>query len=152
MSELTQKALTFLIRRDGESSTKVELYPAEAWAGRPGAEPGRFRVRVNRVWDQAAGKWTFRTMDSVLQLLRELSTAALGGGETEEPKPPRLPKGSRIRVPTGEIVGGEALYEWTFTSSEPFQGVDGGWWVFVVGKQEPSAIISDSLETSCDEF
>jgi hypothetical protein len=133
MSKLTQKALTFLIRKDAGSSTKVEVYPAELWTGRPGAERGRYRVRVDRVWDSASGHWTFRDYDGVLDLLRELSLSVLDGTPPARQSRPALPRGSRVRVPCGRDAAGNTLYMRTMTTTPPFMAIDGHWYSFVVG-------------------
>ncbi|GAB6175955.1 hypothetical protein JCM16814_08460 [Desulfobaculum senezii] len=139
MPKIAHKALTFLLRKNANSSTKVEIYPAELWEGRAGAEPGLFRVRVDRVWDHATGKWTFRDLDGVLSLLRELSITALDGEQPTKEAPPDLPRGSRVRIPSGQDEFGNPLYTRTMTTTPPFLAIDGHWYSFVIGSEFTSA-------------
>lgn len=109
-----------------------ELYPAEQWPDRAGAEADRFRLRVNRVWHMPGGqKFAFLTLAEACAVL------------TGEPGPapaasrPYLPRGSVVRV----LVGG--LWQRVHTRTGPFQGPDGRWRVFVTLFDEEPFLVSD---------
>ena len=51
---------------------------------------------------------------------------------------PDLPKGTSVSVENGRVTpDGLWLRDRTFTATEPFQGVDGQWRVFLLGRGEP---------------
>lgn len=102
----------------------AELFPAELFAGRPGATPGRYRVRIDRAWHAPGGeKYVFVTLQEAFAVL-----AGLAGVATAEPAPD-LPVGSYVRAPS-RVIAGAKLYTLTHTIRPPFQGADGRWRVF----------------------
>ncbi|GAB6037651.1 hypothetical protein JCM15519_38560 [Fundidesulfovibrio butyratiphilus] len=101
----------------------AELFPAELFAGRPGATPGRYRVRIDRAWYAPGEKYVFVTLQEAFAVL-----AGLAGVAPSEPAP-KIPVGSWVRVPS-RVIAGAKLYTRTHTIRPPFQGVDGRWRVF----------------------
>ena len=134
-----------IILEESRRRVSVELFPAGLF---PGGEhlDGQYRARVGRRWLRLSGqRYVFWTWPEVLAWL---ACSAGGGPELPSvPAPvsaaettpcPDLPKGSRVEAETGRVTPeGMRLTEKTFTMTEPFQGVDGQWRVFLVGRGEP---------------
>jgi len=115
-----------------------ELYPAELFPGGQGLSD-RYRVRLNRVWHRPGGmRYALLPLDEALPVS--------GWGHGPNASRPDLSRGCRVRVPIGRsgLGEGDRLHESTVTMTDPFQGPDGRWRVFVVGKREP--ILVDDLE------
>jgi len=137
-----RKIRAFCVKTDTKT-IKIELYPAEQWSGRPGAEPGRFRLKVGRSWETGNGKYTFYTMSAVhacvgrmlqecVQLEMEITS-----GNTCAPVQP-MAKHTLVEAP--DNLHGLSYSVRTMTKS--FQGVDGEWYVFVMGKDDPVPVSS----------
>jgi len=108
-----------------------ELFPAALFPGGQGLA-GRYRIRIDRAWYMPGGlKYAYLPLSEAL--------AVAGWGRTHELPPPDLPRGSRVLVPTGRsgLGEGDRVVEATVTATEPFQGPDGRWRVFVVGMRTP---------------
>lgn len=102
--------------------TKIELARAELHGG----PNGRFRVRVDRRWyDAADGRHLYLCRDDVAALAAELAI----DGELEAIYPPDMPVKSRVRVPRG--IPGASPYWMGYTAGEPIRADDGCWWVAV---------------------
>ena len=113
-----------------------ELFPAEMFPG--GAElPGCYRVRLNRAWYAPGGlKYVFLPLADAL---------AVAGWPRQDAPRPALTRGCRVRVPNGHVTPeGVAMYDLTVVATDPIQGPDGRWRVFVVGRREP--VLIDDLE------
>jgi hypothetical protein len=123
----------------------VELFPAPLFPGGE-AHEGAYRVRVDRAWLRPNGqRYAFLTRSDVLAALwrianpkdQELPEADAASSPADSPRPD-LPQGSRIRIENGHIrPNGMRMHDKTFTRTDPFQGPDGAWRVFVVGRREP---------------
>ena len=133
MSEKRQKSASVLLKFPGKPSVKVELFPAEAWAGKlEGARPGLYRLRV-------AGAW----LDGLFSEAEGFATLPTLAGRLAQAAqdPPALPRGSRVAVPTGRILeDGRPTFNVTFTTSPPFRGHDGRYRVFVIGSDAPELV------------
>lgn len=127
-----------------ESTNKrvaVELFPASLF---PGGEQcdGQYRVRIGRRWLRSTGqRYLFLSYAAVFGWListcEKLSSSGASSPCLETPRPD-LPKGSSVLVENGHVTSeGVRLRDRTFTMTEPFQGVDGQWRVFLVGHPEP---------------
>jgi len=124
----------------------VELFPAALF---PGGEQcdGQYRVRIARRWLQSTGqRYLFLSYAEVFGWLISMGEAHAPSGA---PSPclatprPDLPKGSPVMVENGHVTPeGVRLRDRTFTMTEPFQGVDGQWRVFLVGRREPVCVKS----------
>lgn len=111
-----------------------ELYPASLFPGGAGLDD-LYRVRVDRVWYAPGGeKYAFFQLADAL---------AVAGWPRREEARPNLAKGSRRRLSLG-TVDGEPLYESVVCMTDPFQGPDGRWRVFLVSRREP--VLCDGLE------
>lgn len=133
MSEKRQKSASILLKFSGKASVKVELFPAEAWAGKlAGARPGLYRLRVSGAWVDG--------LFSEAEACAALPTLA-GRVAQDQEAPPMLPKGSRVGAPTGRTLpDGRPTFDVTFTDTPPFRGYDGRYRVFVCGRAEPELV------------
>lgn len=138
-----------IILEEGRRRVAVELFPAKLFPGGERYE-NHYRARVGRRWLQLSGqRYVFWSRSEILVWL----ACAAGGAQGTAPAPeaaatpapcPILPKGSRVDVETGRVTpDGVRLREKTFTLTDPFQGPDGQWRVFVVGRREP--VLVDAL-------
>ncbi|MBU1002773.1 MAG: hypothetical protein KKE73_09645 [Proteobacteria bacterium] len=116
---------TIMLKNDGRTAIKIELFCASSWPGSSGARRGLVRLRVDRRWFQAGTKYTFFNADGVALLMG----AILAGKGLELAQAPDLPRGSRVRVPNGNAVAGQPLYDKTRTVADPIMGIDGRWYV-----------------------
>lgn len=145
-----QKAATVCVKYSAGNGVKVELFPAECWPGqfaRAADAAGLFRLRVNRSWVMERGKWTWYTLQDALSWVATQTAAGLGVGDAPrrdrpEGHAPRIPRGFRLRAPTGRRYDdgtpeGAPMYSKTTTLTVPFLGHDGRAWVFVVGQERP---------------
>jgi hypothetical protein len=111
-----------LLKKEGKTKSKIELFfPLEMGE--------RYRVRVNGRWHQPGrdSHVSPREVDDLIAAeLGEITRAP-----APEPKPD-IRKHTSVRVANGKTVGGERLYDVTRTSTDPFQGYDGRWYVGVI--------------------
>jgi hypothetical protein len=121
-----------LLRNEGKTDVKIELFFAESWPQAAGAGPGLYRLRIDGQWFiQGGEKYTFLAQDGVARLLAsELFAGAdpqcLVEGVAD------LPAGTPVRVPTGEHLQGSPLYNLSRTATPTIQGIDGRWYVGVI--------------------
>lgn len=128
MAEQRTKSHRISLKFFGKAPVKLELFPSDGWAA-DNAPAGLFRVRVAGAWHCAEGeRLTFVTLDQAFALARALAGCEAAGGD----QAPALAPGQRVRVPTS---GG--WHEKTFVKAGPFQGADGRWRVYVVGRADP---------------
>jgi hypothetical protein len=128
MADKRQPAYRIAIRGP-EGRRVAELYPATLF---PGGEElaDRYRVRVDRVWIAPEGvKYLFLPLSDAL---------TIAGWPREDAPRPELRRGDRRRLLLGRADDGTALYEAVVTMTDPFQGPDGRWRVFLVGRREPA--------------
>jgi hypothetical protein len=104
---------------------KLELSPAEKYGG----EEGLYRVRIGRRWiDTPEGKPLFFDRARLADLI-----AAHAFGEAVSVLPggaPDLPRNTRVTVKFWHR--GEPMLEGVFTSSPPWRGFDGRFYVWVM--------------------
>lgn len=132
MAEKRQKTISLLLKNEGKTAVKIELFDAQEWAGLSGAGPGLYRVRVNGKWYCLQGKqYTFLTLDGVSKLFGHEISIAMGSNSHSE-EMPVVPVGASVRVPNGRHCGSKTLFDVTRTSTEPLQGIDGRWYVGVI--------------------
>lgn len=113
----------------------AELYPAALFPGGEGLAD-RYRVRVDRVWYAPEGlKYAFLPLSEAL---------AVAGWPHEDAPRPELRRGDRRRLLLGRADDGTALYEAAVALTDPWQGPDGRWRVFLVGRPLPALV--DDLE------
>ena len=111
-----------------------ELYPASLFPGGAGLDD-LYRVRVDRVWYAPGGeKYAFLPLADAL---------AVAGWPRQEEARPALEKGCRRRLLLG-TVDDEPIYESVVCMTDPIQGPDGRWRVFLVGRREP--VLVNDLE------
>ncbi|WP_027178216.1 hypothetical protein [Maridesulfovibrio bastinii] len=101
---------------------KIEIFPAEQW-DKPGAKEGLFRLRIDRIWYCKDNKYTFLTPSQIGEVVME----QLGLVEPKTEPKPQLKRRQRVSV--------QGLNSWTMgiTGSDPIQGVDGRWRIWVSG-------------------
>ncbi|KAF5043977.1 hypothetical protein DSECCO2_496700 [anaerobic digester metagenome] len=137
-----------IIIEESRRRVAVELFPARMFPGGEGLDD-QFRARVGRRWLRPGGRrYVFWTKADILAWLFWLADGRPPLSPTPVPAPcadpspaPELPKGSPVAVANGRISPeGAALRDKTFTMTEPFQGVDGRWRVFLVGRREPALV------------
>lgn len=105
--------------------TKLELSPAELHGG----EEGLFRVRVKRRWlDSPEGKPLFFDKVRLAELIAGYVFA--DAVATLPETAPDIPRGSRVSVKFWHE--GNPHSEGIFTSTPPFRGFDGRFYVFVM--------------------
>ncbi|UJX43054.1 hypothetical protein K9F62_10405 [Desulfovibrio sp. JY] len=127
------------------SRVAIELFPARLF---PGGErlDGQYRVRVGRSWWRSANqKYVFLTYAELFVLLMEMSEKLSGVPAQRQDDPrPDVGRGDRRRLLLGRGDDGAALYEAVVVMTDPMQGLDGRWQVFLVGRREP--VLVDDLE------
>ena len=120
------------------SRVAIELFPARLF---PGGErlDGRYRVRVGRSWWRSAEeKYIFLTYAELFVLLVQMSEKLSGASAMRQEEPrPQLQRGDRRRLLLGQADDGTMLHESVMAMTDPFQGPDGRWRVFLVGRSEP---------------
>ena len=111
-----------------------ELYPANLFP--VGQDlPDRYRVRIDRAWYAPEGvKYVFLSLSDAL---------VVAGWPREAAPRPRLGRGDRRRLLLGQADDGTAVYEAVVVMTDPIQGPDGRWRVFLVGRREP--VLCDDL-------
>lgn len=132
-----------------ESSTSrvvVELFPARLFPCDKQLD-GQYRLRVGRRWLRSAGqRYVFLSYAEAFGWLASMSeTSTPSGGSAPRQKEPRpdLERGCRRRLLLGRAEpDGKPLYEAVVAMTDPFQGPDGRWRVYLVGRREP-VLISD---------
>lgn len=131
MAEQRKKSASVLLQIPGKTDGACfELFAAEQWQSH-GGTPGAFRVRKAGKWVSNGHKYTFFTPDAVAALLGQDLATAFGLSNTAS-EPPVIPRGCRVRVPNGNVVAGQRMFDVTFTSAPPFQSIDGRWYVHVL--------------------
>ncbi|MHC1792035.1 hypothetical protein [Solidesulfovibrio sp.] len=112
-----------------------ELYPANLFPGGEGLDD-LYRVRIDRAWHAPAGvKYAFLPLADAL---------AVAGWPREAAPRPRLGRGDRRRLLLGRADDGTTLYEAVVVMTDPIQGPDGRWRVFLVGRRAP--VLCDDLQ------
>ncbi len=134
MAEIRQPIYRIAIK--GPQGRRVaELYPAALFPGGEGLAD-RYRVRVDRVWHAPEGlKYAFLPLAEAL---------AVAGWPHEDAPRPELRRGDRRRLLLGRADDGAGVYEAVVAMTDPWQGPDGRWRVFLVGRREP--VLVDDLE------
>lgn len=134
-----------IILEESRRRVAVELFPAGLFPGGDGLD-GQYRARVGRRWLRPGGKrYVFWTKPQVLAWLAWVADGRPDLSPAREPIPvaasaprPDLPRGTSVSVENGRVTPeGLRLRDRTFTMTEPFQGVDGQWRVFLLGRGEP---------------
>lgn len=118
-----QKIAHVLCHKDGEDAgPKLEVFPSEQW-NRPGAKPGYYRLRKDRLWVMEPAKYTFMPPSRVGEIVVE----SLALVEPEPDNRPNMKVRQRVTVlgPNGWTMG--------MTGSDPIQGMDGRWRIWVRG-------------------
>lgn len=134
MAEKRQPAYRIAIRGP-EGRRVAELYPALLFPGGAGL-PDRYRVRIDRVWYASDGlKYAFVPLTEAL---------VLAGWPRQDDPRPDIQRGDRRRLLLGRDNDGMALYEAVVAMTDPWQGPDGRWRVFVVGRRQP--VLVENLE------
>lgn len=145
-----------IIIEESRRRVSVELFPASLF---PGGErlDGHYRARVGRRWLRPGGhRYQFWTKPEILAWLWWLadgrpdltppSESAPVAAPATEPRPD-LERGCRRRLLMGRAEpDGTPLYEAVVAMTDPFQGPDGRWWVFLVGRRVP--VLTSSLTTA----
>lgn len=134
MAEKRQPVYRIAIK--GPQGRRVaELYPAALFPGGEGLAD-RYRVRVDRVWYAPEGlKYAFLPLAEAL---------AVAGWPLEDAPRPELRRGDRRRLLLGRADDGVGVYEAVVAMTDPWQGPDGRWRVFLVGRPLPALV--DDLE------
>lgn len=115
---------SFSVRMSTGRRLRIELAQASDWGG----PEGLYRMRVSRRWlDDPSGGPRFLGLYAVAH---EVAKLALGQ-EDILPARPDLPRGSVVSAPNGRHLAGETQRDVTRTTTEPFRGFDGRWWVGV---------------------
>ncbi len=135
MGERRRKSTTILLKKQGNTPVKLELFDASAWGGPDGA----FRLRLDGCWHSPGGdKYQFFTPAGLTGVLFRLVTSL--ESLQDAPNPPYR-RGDRVSAPTGRTgPNGEPMYEGTFLAGIPILGIDGRWWAPVVGRDESVAL------------
>lgn len=132
--EKRKKTMSILLKNESKTATKIELFPAEQWAGEPNAAPrDLFRLRIDGCWyNQGDAKYTFLSLIGVAKALERLLGDNLGVKTYSVPPRVEIPYGTPVRVPNGNTLGGKPMYDLTRTATEPILGFDGRWHVGVI--------------------
>lgn len=137
------RKITTLCVKTGANTVKIELYPAEQWSDRPGAKPGKYRLKVGRAWEMSLGKYSFYTWKGVQAFLeRIVQSCTLRQMEStfSSADNPTQPMAKHALVEAPDPMRNLTYAVRTMTRS--FQGIDGEWYVFVMGQDEPVPVSS----------
>jgi len=118
-----QKIAHVLCHKDGETAgPKLEIFPSEQWK-KPRAKVGYYRLRKDRLWVMQGEKYTFMPPSKI----GEIVVQSLGLVEPEPENVPELRPQQRVTVlgPNGWTMG--------ITVTDPIQGPDGQWQIWVRG-------------------
>lgn len=139
-----------IIIEESRRRVSVELFPARLF---PGGEQldGQYRVRVGRAWLRSTEqRYVFLSYAEVFGWLISLSEKVAPSSSPSsvpvsaaEPRPD-LERGCRRRLLLDRPgPDGQPLYEGVVVMTDPLQGPDGRWRVFLVGRREP--VLASSL-------
>lgn len=132
--EKRKKNMSILLKNESKTAMKIELFPAEQWAGESsGASRGLFRLRIDGCWyNQGDSKYTFLSLIGVAKTLERLLGDNLGIKTNLIPPRVEITYGTPVRIPNGNTLGGKPMYDLTRTATEPILGFDGRWHVGVI--------------------
>lgn len=122
---MEQQKIAHVLCHKGEEENagpKLEIYPSEQWK-RPGAKAGYYRLHKDRVWVVEESKYTFVSPARIGEIVVE----SLGLVEPEPDTRPNMKPQQRVTVlgPKGWTMG--------MTVTDPIQGQDGRWRIWVRG-------------------
>lgn len=125
MSEKRRPVVSVLLKNQGKTSRKIEVFDASEW-GKSG-----YRLRLDGCWQD--DRKVHCADAGVLTQALSTELARLLGQDVPEPTPkPKIPQGTVVSVPCGHRcpVLGE-LRDVTRTATDPIRGDDGVWYVAV---------------------
>ena len=126
MAEKRKFALAICVKIDAKTAVKIELFDAVQWSE---SAQGRYRCRVNRRWhDLPDGGHAYLDMRQIM----ELAVALAQGGNLHLAPMPRIPYGTAVSLPNGNVVEGVVRRDVTRTMTPPIRGHDGRWYVGVL--------------------
>jgi len=137
MAEKRASEFSVLLRFPGKASIKIQFYSAALWSDKGGTE-GHYRLKVghalpetagqfSEAWHPAAHQYEFLTPTQAWELVGKLGE----GDSIEEAPVPDIPLGTPVRVPNGNILGGQIQYDITRTTTQPVRLNDGRIYVVV---------------------
>lgn len=112
------------VKNNAKTTQKIELFPSEQWQDGPA---GCYRVRINRKWHHTPEGKVYCTPATVMHLVTSLALDTL----PQLPEAPIIPCRSRVSAPNGKVLDGVPLYDATYTTTPPFRGYDGDFYVGV---------------------
>ncbi|HAS88140.1 MAG TPA: hypothetical protein DCS48_02385 [Desulfovibrio sp.] len=125
MGEKRKESFSILLKKTSKTYLKIKLYESSLWADQPGAEDGKYRVKVAGSWYSPRDiKYDFMTLHEVLALFRDGLLSLVDDTPKPQTKRINFPRGTRVRVPNGRTVDGVAVTDLGFVSPPCFLGAD----------------------------
>ncbi|MFW5499611.1 MULTISPECIES: hypothetical protein [unclassified Maridesulfovibrio] len=126
-----EEGISLLIKKTSKTVLKLQLFDSMLWPDQPGAEDGKYRVKVAGCWFTPRGiKYDFMNELEILAVFRDGFLSLVDHNTNVNTKRLYLPQGTRVRVPNGkEDIGPRK--DLGFVGSPAFLGADQQWHVFV---------------------
>ncbi|MGE4297546.1 MAG: hypothetical protein AB7E47_05900 [Desulfovibrionaceae bacterium] len=120
-----------MLQIPGKKSVRIEVFDAGLWPDK-GGKAGLCRLRRDGRWVAAPDGGDLH-LDAASVGARLLALLGLAPDRvvTAPPPLPEIPDGTLVRVPTGEVLAGQPLYEQCRISGAPILAADGRWQVMV---------------------
>ena len=132
MAEKRKFTASVCVKIDAKTVAKIELSPASEWS----KTAQGYRLRVNRKYHNGPGGGMLFLQPGEVG---EFVAAHACGSDLPElpqapalPPAPDLPRKTRVSVPNGRTLAGEAQYDGSRTETDPLLAHDGLWYVNVV--------------------
>jgi hypothetical protein len=120
--------VVLICRSERKTLTRFEFVPAEKVDG----PAGRYRVTQDRRVKRIAGNKPFFGLKEALDMVGVELARALGAAPPQPDPAPKIAKGDRVRVATGNVgLDGAPLMERGWAALDPHQEIDGRWYVVV---------------------
>jgi hypothetical protein len=137
MAEKRNPEFSILLRFRGKAGAKIEFFCAGLWP-KQGGKPGLYRLKIgtplegrpgafSETWHPGPRKYVFMTEAEAWGLV-----ASQAGHDADEgPATPTVPVGTPVRVPNGNFLDGQAMFDVTRTATVPVRLSDGRDYVVV---------------------
>ncbi len=134
MGEKRKPVKTLLLKNQGKTGVKIELFCASNW----GKQKGLFRARINGAWHSPKEKYTYFSSEGVQALMGRLLF------EDEPYACPEIKKGDRLSIPSPDSETG--LNQFARAGTDPIQAVDGRWYAWATMYQGSRFVALDEVK------
>ncbi len=125
---MAKDSVVLICRSKQKTLTRFEFFPAENYGGPTGRYKG---YQDRRVFKKPGGPAYYGLAEALDMVGVELARA-LGAAPPQPDPAPKIAKGDRVRVATGNVgLDGAPLMERGWAALDPHQEIDGRWYVVV---------------------